>query len=115
MAARSETEITVTVSGDGIASEWTVAASANTAAPGGGPIKTTLSAGDNYLTVPTGTRGFLLRPAAASAVTKRIKHHAGETGFALRTGEPAYVPIATGVATLMVHASAQEVVDLHWT
>lgn len=115
MAARSEVGISVAVTGDGVESEWTVTPSANTNAPGGGPVKTTLAAGDNFLPVPTGAMGFILKPPAASNVTKRLKNHAGETGFAMRTGEPASVPIGTGVATLMINASGPEVVYLHWT
>ena len=115
MAAGTKTDISVTVSGDGIKSEWAVPTVENSNSAGAGPIRTTLQAGDNYLPVPTGAMGFVMKPPAASAVVKRLKHHAGETGFALRTGQPACVPIGTGVATLMIHSAALEVVYLHWT
>lgn len=115
MATTVETQITVTSSGDGIESEWNPTAQSNSYGAAGGPVRTTLAAGDNYIAVPTGAAGVVLYPPPTSGVTKRLKAHAGETGFAIRTGEPACVPLPTGVATMMVNASAVEVVYLHWT
>jgi hypothetical protein len=115
MAKTITTEITVTVSGDGVDSEWTPTAMSNSRGAAGGVVDVTLAAGDNYIAVPTGAMGFALRPPPTSAVTKRLKHHAGETGIAIRTGEWAHIPVATGVATMMIHASDAEVLGIHWT
>lgn len=115
MATTAETQITIESSGDGIESEWQPRAMTNNTAAAGGPVRTPLSAGDNYLLVPTGAMGVVLLPPATSSVTKRLKHHAGETGFAIRTAEAASIPLPTGVATMMVHASAAELLYVHWT
>lgn len=115
MATTVTTEITVTATGDGNDSEWTPTAMTNSAGAAGGPVRTTLAAGDNFIAVPTGAMGCVLLPPPTSAITKRLKHHAGETGFAIRTGQVAALPLATGVATLMINASDVEVLYLHWT
>lgn len=115
MATTVETQITVTSSGDGIESEWTPTKTTNSTGAAGGPVRTTLASGDNFLAVPTGAMGCVILPPATSAVTKRLKHYAGETGFAIRTGEAISVPLPTGVATLMINASAVEVLYIHWT
>jgi len=115
MAKTITTEVTVTTTGDGVDSAWTPTAMTNSAGAAGGPVRVTLASGDNYIVVPTGAMGFLLVPPATSGVTKRLKHHSGETGIEIRTGQQAMLPLATGVATMMIHASAIENVDIHWT
>lgn len=109
------TKITVTATGEGLKSEWIPTATSNSTGAAGGPVRTTLAAGDNYVAIPTGAMGFVLDPPRTSAVTKRLKHHSGETGIAIRTGEPVALSLATGVATLMINVSAAEVVSLYWT
>lgn len=108
-------EIKVTATGEGLKSEWLPSVTSNTTGAAGGPVRTTLAAGDNYVAIPTGAMGFVLVPPSTSAVTKRLKHHSGETGIAIRTGEPVALSLATGVATMMINASAAESVYLHWT
>jgi hypothetical protein len=115
MATTVETQITITADGDGIESEWSPTAMSNSAGAAGGPVRMLLAAGDNYVAVPTGAMGYAILPPAASAVTKRLKHHSGETGIAMRTGQPIAMSLATGVATMMIHASAEELIYLHWT
>ncbi len=115
MAKSISTRFTITTTGDGVTSEWKPAPMSNSAGAAGGPVGVQLAAGDNYISVPTGAMGFTLKPLASSVVVKRLKHYPGETGFSIRTGEPASIPLPTGVATLMINASGVEVIDIHWT
>jgi hypothetical protein len=115
MATTVDTQITVTSSGDGIDSEWKPTAMANPVGAAGGPVRTTLASGDNSLSVPTGARGFVLAPPAVSNAILRLKHYSGETGFALRPGEPSAIPIPSGTTSVMVNASAVTVAYVHWT
>lgn len=115
MATTETMQITVTASGDGIDSAWTPTAMTNSAGTAGGPVKTTLSSGDNTIAVPTGAMGMVLAPPAASAAVLRLKHYAGETGFALRSGQPSHIPLPTGTSTVLINSSTVEILYLHWT
>jgi hypothetical protein len=114
MATTEETEITVTSSGDGITSEWTVSTT-NSNGAAGGPIKTTLASGDNTIAVPTGAMGMVLSPIASSATVFKLKGGAGETGFCLRGGKPSFISLPTGTVSVLLNASAVDIVQLHWT
>lgn len=115
MATTETSQITITSSGDGIDSEWKPTAMSNVAGVAGGPVKTTLAAGDNTISVPTGAMGMVLAPPAASAAVLKLKGGAGETGFALRSGQPSLVPLPTGTAQVLINASDVAIVYLHWT
>ena len=115
MANTEKLQITVTSTGDGITGKWEPTAMTNSAGVAGGPVKTTLASGDNSIAVPTGAMGMVLAPPASSAVVLRLKHYAGETGFALRSGQPSAVPLPTGTSSVMLNASATEIVYVHWT
>jgi hypothetical protein len=114
MATTETVQVTVTCSGDGIKSKWEPTAMTNSAGVAGGPVKYTMSSGDNTLTVPTGAMGVVLAPPASSAAVLRLKNDAGETGFALRTGQPALIALPTGTAEVLVNASAEVFLYLHW-
>ena len=115
MPITETTQITITSSGEGTDHEYSPEAMSNTNGPAAGPIAVALASGDNTLAVPTGSNGFHLLPPATSGVTKRLKHHSGETGIAFRTAEQVYMALPTGMTQLMVWASAVEVVRIHWT
>lgn len=115
MATTTETQITVTSSGDGIDGEWEPTAMSNSAGVAGGPVKTTLASGDNTISVPTGAMGMVIAPPAASSTVLKLKGGAGETGFALRSGQPAHIPLPTGTASVLLNASAIDIVYVHWT
>jgi hypothetical protein len=114
MATTNKTKFTVTSTGDGNDSEWTTEAT-NNAGAAGGPVRVTLVSGDNTIVVPTGAIGVILKPPSSSGVTKRLKHHAGETGFSIRTGEAAALPLPTGTTSLILNSSGIEVIYVHWT
>ncbi len=115
MATTTETQITITSDGDGIEGEWEPTAMSNSASPAGGPVKTPLASGDNTILVPTGAMGLVLAPPSSSAAVLKLKGGAGETGFALRTGQPAAIPLPTGTASVLLNASEAALVYLHWT
>lgn len=117
MAKTTVTQITINTDGDGVESEWKPTAMQNDAGRAGGPVQQTLAVGDNTIAVPTGAMGMVLKQAEASAATVRLKGvaGAGETGFALRTGKAACVPIPTGATGVVLYSSAVDLVDLHWT
>lgn len=115
MATTVETQITITSSGDGIDSDWEPRAMENSAGAAGGPVRTSLSSGDNTITVPTGAMGMVLLPPAASATVLKLKGGAGETGFCLRSGQASSIPLPTGTASVLINASAAELVYVHWT
>lgn len=115
MATTATTGISVVAKGDGIASEWTPTAMVNNIAPAGGPVKVTLAAGDNTIAVPTGAMGMVLSPRAASPAVLKLKGGAGETGFALRGGQPSHIPLPTGTASVLLSSSIVDIVQLHWT
>lgn len=109
------TQIKITSSGEGTDHEYEPEAMTNTNGPAAGPVGVALAVGDNTLAVPTGSNGVHILPPATSGVTKRLKHHSGETGIAFRTSEQVYMSLATGATQLMVWASAVEVIRIHWT
>lgn len=115
MATTTNTKITVTASGDGIESAWEPTEMENSRGVGGGPVKQLLATGPNNLSVPTGAMGFVLVPPAASSAVLKLKGDGVETGFALRTGQPAAIPLPTGTASVHIDSSEQEIVYLHWT
>lgn len=115
MAKTNTTQITITSSGDGATSEWKPTAMTNNTGPAGGSVQMTLSVGDNTLSVPTGAMGMGIRQIPSSATVLRLKHYAGETGFALRTGQPAFITLPTGTSSVLVNSSAIEVLDVHWS
>lgn len=117
MATTTETQITVESSGEGIEGEskWEPTAMSNNTSPAGGPVRTALTAGDNTIAVPTGAMGLVFTPPAHSAAVLKLKGGAGETGFALRTGQPAAIPLPTGTASVLMNASEAVLLYLHWT
>lgn len=116
MSITATTQVTVTSSGDGVAShKYEPTAQENSNGPAGGPVRVALAAGDNFIAVPTGAMGAVIAPPSSSGVVKRLKNHAGETGFAIRTAEVAAVPLPTGTATLMINAASAEVLRIFWT
>lgn len=115
MATTETTQITVTSSGDGIDSEWKPTAMSNSAGVAGGPVKTTVATGVNTITVPTGAMGIVIAPPASSSAVLKLLGGAGETGFALRTGQPAHIPLPTGTASVLINSSVVEIVYIHWT
>lgn len=115
MPITESTQITITSSGEGTDHEYSPEPMINSNGPAAGPIAVSLASGDNTLAVPTGSNGFHLLPPPTSGVTKRLKHYAGETGFAFRTAEQVYMSLPTGATQLMVWASAVEVIRIHWT
>lgn len=115
MATTATTTIKVVSTGDGNASEWSPTATQNNYAPAGGPVNVTLASGDNTLAVPTGAMGVAISPRAASPLVMRLKGVAGDTGFPLRGGKPAYMTIPTGATGMILNASMVDVVAVHWT
>lgn len=117
MSTTTLTQITVTSSGDGIGSsnEYKPTKMTNAAGVAGGPVHTTLAAADNTIAVPTGAKGMVIAPPAASLAVLKLKGGAGETGFALRTGEASSIPLPTGTANVLLNSSIVEVVYIHWT
>lgn len=110
------TQITITSSGEGTDSTYEPDPITNTNGPAAGVVGVQLAIGDNTISVPTGSQGFFLKPVdPTSGVTKRLKHHSGETGFAIRTDGQACLSLPTGATQLMVWASAVEVIHIHWT
>ena len=116
MAKICTTSLSVTVTGDGVSESFTPATSpvVNTAAPAGGPVDVSLSSGDNTITVPTGTKGFLIVPPSASAVAKKLKGAGGDTGFGLAPALPSAIMVPTGTATIIINAASAETVSIHW-
>lgn len=116
MSKTVKTKITTTSDGDGVESEWTVPEMENPAGPSGGPVKYLLATGPNDLVVPTGAYGMVIKPPASSTAVLKLKGGSGGgTGFALRTGYAAALPLPTGTAVVHVDSSLQELVDIQWT
>ena len=115
MSTVNTTQITVTSSDTGLESEWSPHALSNSSGAAGGHVLTTLSSGDNTVSVPTGAKGMVMEPPAASTAVLRLKHYAGETGFALRAGEASAIPLPSGTSSVLVNSSAVAVIKLHWT
>lgn len=115
MATTETVQITVTSSGDGIASEWKPTAQSNNAGVAGGPYKVTVATGLNVLPVPTGAMGVVLAPPSSSTAQLRLSSVSGATGLELRTGLPACLPLPTGVTGMLIDASKVEILYLHWT
>lgn len=115
MATTAKTEITVTATGDGIDSEWTPTPMTNNNGPAGGPVKVTLAAGENTLTVPTGSMGMVIAPRAATLGVTRLRAVTGETGFALRGTQPSHVSLPTGATGVILYSTIVDVIHVHWT
>ena len=111
-----KTQISVKSSGDGQVeeSEWKPTLLTNTSAPAIGAYKQLLATGGNDLTVPTGAMSMTLQPPATSSAVLKLKGGSGETGFALRSGYPASVPLPTGTANVHIDSSIRELVYIHW-
>jgi hypothetical protein len=110
MAKTSTATLTVSVSGDGVAANYTVS-STNNAAPGGGPTAVALSSGNNTITGPAGTTGALVVPPAGSMVAKVLKGVNGDTGIALSNTLPFFV----SAASFVINAASGETVQIFWT
>lgn len=116
MATTNKTQLTVTSSGDGSTSEWKPAAMTNNVGAAGGPVKIDLAQGDNTISVPTGAMGMAIVPPASNGTVMKLKGGAGETGFALRTGEMTHVSLPTGTANVLIGCPSGTVrVNVHWT
>ena len=117
MAKQSTVTLVVAIQGDGINTSYTPpgAPIVNLTAPAGGPITVSLAIGDNTLTVPPGSLGLLIVPPATSTVTKILKGVALDTGFTIspsRITGPIGLPV--GAMTVLLNASAIEVITVQW-
>jgi hypothetical protein len=116
MAKTSTTTITVEIGGDGVDQTYEPAGSpiTNTSAPSGGPMPYVLSSGDNTISVPSGSVGFVIVPSTASTVVKKLKGGAGDTGFTIRASAPSVVSMPNSTSSILINASAGETVSIQW-
>ena len=117
MSTTVKTQISVKSSGDGVVgeSEWKPTILTNTVGAAAGPVAYALATGGNDITVPTGTKGFTVMPAAASIAVLKIKGGSGGgTGFAFRAGYPFSGGLPTGTVSVHIDSSTKEDVYIHW-
>ena len=115
MAIQSTVTLKVSCSGDVTCTDQP-ADITNTTAPSGGPVNTVLSAGNNTITVPTGSRGVMIRPPVGSTNVKILKGVGGDTGITMDPAQPFYLPFAVSPpANFVINSAGIETVGIHWT
>ena len=67
-------------------------------------LNVSLSAGDNVLSLATGTKLIIVVPPTTNAATLKLKGVIGDTGFTIRSSEPNPIPWTTG--SVLINASA---------
>lgn len=116
MAKKSTVTLAVTVTGDGVNTTYNPVGTPiiNLAAPAGGPIAAALSTGDNTLTVPAGASHLLIVPATDSVVVKKLKGVGGDTGFTIAPASPTLLGLPAAAVSVLLNASAGEVITIEW-
>lgn len=66
-------------------------------------LPTSLSSGDNTLSVPSGTKLIVLTPPTTNAATLKLKGAGGDTGVTIRPAESNPFPWSAG--TVIINAS----------
>ena len=116
MAKTSSGSIGVTITGDGVTSEYVPSGSpvVNTAAPSGGTTPLVLAAGTNTVSVPSGAIGFVLSPPTSSTNGKTLKGIAGDTGVPLRPNAPSMLYLPNGAVSFVITSVGIETCALQW-
>lgn len=114
MSKTSTTQITVTTTGDGVTSTDSPTAVTSTNCPSGGPLKTSLTSGDNSVTFPSGATGLLLIPPSDSTVDIIFKGVNGDTGVKIYPTKPFLYWFKSGETGIVINVSANLVTSIHW-
>lgn len=111
MSKAATATVAVTVQGDGLnTTDYDVLQNAAAVAP----TSATLSAGNNTITLPSGTLRVKVKPVPGNAVSLTLKGVAGDTGLPLNPGEPSYVSFLTGTTSFVLNAGGTVTVSLVW-
>lgn len=100
MASTSSRTITIQSIGD-IEYSQDFAAVQNPVAPMQSDL-TSLSSGNNTITVPSGSTGVTIIPPSNNSTSMILKGVAGDTGINLALTSPTSIGLATGVASFVI-------------
>jgi hypothetical protein len=103
MAIASNRSIAVSMSGD-IVFTRTDSSAENAAAPGV-VEKKDLSTGANTITVPSGSKGVVIKPPTGNTQALTLKGVSGDTGILIAKVDPTSLGLDTGVANFVLNAA----------
>ena len=80
----------------------------------GQSVKRALTATDNAIPIPTGTKAAIIVPPAGNAVTMTARTTGASGGIELGLTDPAVIPLAASATALTITAGGSVTVDIVW-